>query len=255
MPQPEQRQPTEGIFRIREYVPGDDMRRIHWVRSLQVNELVVRLPDEMPAPSANVRLILDNALWGAGFLTCQAPDQLLDAAVRVWLGIAKSLTDTGTRVTLVTTADLGKGHAVLERVMHPRSSREAMRIGARVTWQCALSLEALIKRRPVKQVVVTCRPRALADAPDAVWVAVPEFGVDHRPSRDTDAVADQAQRFRSAPPTTAGRIGTASSAADRAMGQDRSLFSQVTCWTHVAGWSGYLVAHPVDGSVELPVIP
>src|SRR5262249_46010929 len=38
---PTQRQPTEGVFRIRTYIPGDDTRRIHWVRSLQMNQLVM----------------------------------------------------------------------------------------------------------------------------------------------------------------------------------------------------------------------
>ena len=32
---PTVRMPTDGTFRIREYAPGDDARRIHWVRSLQ----------------------------------------------------------------------------------------------------------------------------------------------------------------------------------------------------------------------------
>ena len=110
-----ERMPTEGTFRIREYVAGDDMRRIHWVRSLQANELVVRLPDEIPPADPVVRLVLDNHLWGAESLTCQAPDQLLDALVQVWLGVGKALVAAGTRVTLVTATDRGKGMATTER--------------------------------------------------------------------------------------------------------------------------------------------
>jgi hypothetical protein len=42
--------------------------------------------------------------------------------------------------------------------------------------------------------------------------------------------------------------------------QDRALFSQVMCWTNVAGWSGHVVALPTQGAngpcgVELAVIP
>src|SRR5262249_28035846 len=81
---PTYKRPTEGTFRIREYVPGDDARRIHWVRSLQQNQLVVRLPDEIPPADPAIRLVLDNELFGTEALTCRAPDELLDVLVRVW---------------------------------------------------------------------------------------------------------------------------------------------------------------------------
>jgi hypothetical protein len=67
------RQPSEGSFRIREYLPGDDTRRIHWVRSLQMSQLMMRLPDELPPADPEVRLILDSDLWGTGSLSCRAP--------------------------------------------------------------------------------------------------------------------------------------------------------------------------------------
>ena len=47
-PRPASRAPTEGSFRLREYQQGDDVRRIHWFRSLAARELIVRLPDELP---------------------------------------------------------------------------------------------------------------------------------------------------------------------------------------------------------------
>src|SRR6185503_9777751 len=99
--------PTEGSFRIREYVDGDDTRRIHWVRSLQQQKLVVRLPDEVPPADPAVRLILDNELGGTEALACKAPAEMLDALVRIWLGIGKALADRGTRVTLVAAAQSG----------------------------------------------------------------------------------------------------------------------------------------------------
>lgn len=46
-PRPEERLPTEGSLKLREYQPGDDARRIHWVRSLTARQVVVRLPDEL----------------------------------------------------------------------------------------------------------------------------------------------------------------------------------------------------------------
>ncbi|HSS01547.1 MAG TPA: DUF58 domain-containing protein, partial [Kofleriaceae bacterium] len=115
-----QRQPSEGVFRIRTYVPGDDTRRIHWVRSLQMNQLVMRLPDEVPPAEPAVRLILDSELWGTESLSCRAPDELLDALVRVWLGIGKSLSELGVRVTLVTAAAHDSGTSIVERPMLAR---------------------------------------------------------------------------------------------------------------------------------------
>src|SRR2546430_2690144 len=99
---PTQRMPTEGTFRIREYTTGDDTRRIHWVRSLQLDKLVVRLPDEIPPAEPKVRVVLDDHLWAAEWLTCLGTDQLLDGLVRVWLGIGKALAASGSRVTMVT---------------------------------------------------------------------------------------------------------------------------------------------------------
>src|SRR5213075_1562985 len=120
---PTQRQPSEGVFRIRTYVPGDDTRRIHWVRSLQMNHLVMRLPDEVPPAEPAERLILDSELWGTESLSCRAPDELLDALVCVWLGIGKALSELGVRVTLVTAAAHDGCTSIVERPMLMRSAR------------------------------------------------------------------------------------------------------------------------------------
>jgi uncharacterized protein (DUF58 family) len=174
---PTTRMPTEGTFRIREYAPGDDTRRIHWVRSLQAGELVVRLPDEVPPAEPSVQLILDNHLWGTEWLTCRAHHDLLDAMVRVWLGVGKALADTGSRVTLVTAADLGKGVARAERPMLPRTSRDALKLAARVTWQGAVPLATLLERprgaAACRQVVVATRPPRTRDD-EVTWVVLPD---------------------------------------------------------------------------------
>jgi uncharacterized protein (DUF58 family) len=93
--------PTEGSLRLREYQPGDDARRIHWVRSLTARQVVVRLPDELPPDRPTVRVVLDTFLHGAGQLAGDAPSELLDALVQVWLGTAQALAERGARVTLV----------------------------------------------------------------------------------------------------------------------------------------------------------
>ncbi|MDB4958485.1 MAG: hypothetical protein JWO36_6054 [Myxococcales bacterium] len=250
--QPTYRQPTEGTFRIREYVPGDDTRRIHWVRSVQQNELVVRLPDEVPLAEPSVRLILDTQLHGVESLTCRAADEVLDALVRVWLGIGKSLTEVGSHVTLVAAVENKGSISAVERVMTARSSRQVERLGARVAWQKTVSLQTLVTNSAPRQIVVSSRPRRLPLVKEVVWVLVPEHawsssepafpdkpfftlpypsGVDdNRPARVNR------ERFR---------IAT--------MWQDRAVFSQIVCWSEFSG--DYVARMTKPGRIGLTVIP
>ena len=262
---PTQRQPTEGSFRIRDYVPGDDTRRIHWVRSLQTRRLVMRLPDEIPEAEPAIRLVLDNELWGAESLTCRAPRELLDALVRIWLGLARSLAESGTRVTLVAAVD---PWAPLE-IEWPAASRDergAMRLGGRIEWQTMVPLAALLAAgpagvAPVRQVVVSSRPRRLAAAPDVAWVVVPEA------SWTSPEVALPApSRIRLPFPAGSAENRLARRRRERlrceAMRNDRTIFSQVMCWSDWtafsddwASFAGEVVARPHDGRVALEVIP
>jgi hypothetical protein len=54
--------PTEDYFRFRDYMPGDDTRRIHWKMSVKAGRLQVRLPETVPMVRRRVRLVLDNWL-------------------------------------------------------------------------------------------------------------------------------------------------------------------------------------------------
>lgn len=177
---PTHRMPTEGTFRIREYAPGDDARRIHWVRSLQARQLVVRLPDEIPQAEPAVRLVLDNCLAGTETLTCTAHDELLDSLVRIWIGVGNALAETGTRVTLVTAAKNGDGlYQKVERALVARSSRQALQLGARVAWQPSVPLATLVgkSREIVRTIIVTSRPKPRIATPvagDVTWIVVPE---------------------------------------------------------------------------------
>ncbi len=258
---PTHRLPTEGTFRIREYQPGDDTRRIHWVRSLQTNQLVVRLPDEIPQAEPMVRLILDTHLAGTETLTCRAPDELLDVLVRVWLGIGKSLAESGTRVTLVTAArssgTTDGAMAVIERPMLPRGGREAAKLGARAVWQAAMPLPALLARSTTRQVVVTSRAQPIETTGDVAWVVVPDVAWT---SRELPLPASSSVKLPF--PSGADDNSFGQRAAERrrieTMWRDRILFSQVMCWTQWRMFSGSLVARPsssVDGRIALTVIP
>ena len=253
------RLPTEGLFRIREYAPGDDTRRIHWVRSLQSRQLVVRLPDEIPPAEPAVRLILDSQLLGADSLTSQAPGELLDALVRIWLGVGKSLADSGVRVNLVAAAQKNEDDrfTVVERPMRQRSPREALRLGARVRWQPSLPLSSLIKPGREKQVVVSSRPRPVAGldgAADLLWVVVPEVVW-------TSPEPAPAERSPFQLPFP---IGSVENRIVRRMKErrrverarrDGALFNDLLCWTDWKRLSGAYVARPNGGRIALEVIP
>ncbi|HEX2688588.1 MAG TPA: DUF58 domain-containing protein [Kofleriaceae bacterium] len=254
---PAQRLPTEGTFRIRAYMTGDDTRRIHWVRSLAQNQLVVRLPDELPPAEPAVRLVLDNALRGIEQLTCRAPGELLDALVQVWLSIGTSLAQAGTRVTLVTAIEKAGAIVPVERTLTARSSREAQRLGAKVAWQPDQPLAALLAHdiaRQIKQIVVSSRPRRLPWPSELLWIVVPE--VAWTSTEPLPAIKNLVKL-----PFPSGVADNRRSRRNRErrridqMWQDRALFSQVICWTDLATFSGEYVARPRPTGISLAVVP
>ena len=250
---PTQQLPSEGTFRIREYVPGDDTRRIHWVRSAQSDQLVVRLPDEVPPADPVVRLVLDNELPVADVLTTRAPDELLDAMVRVWLGIGKALAAQGTRVVLVTAVPHNGTIAKLERMLYPRSQHEALRLGMRVTWQSECVLDRLLDTRGARQIVVTGRPRR-TKLDDVSWVVVPE-GVWTAPEPSLPELSATTHAYPSGSPENRGTERVRERKRIEKMWADRMLFSQLVGWTDWSRYSGHHVARSRDGKVVLGVIP
>jgi hypothetical protein len=226
------------------------------VRSLQANRLVVRLPDEIPQAEPAVRLILDNDLWGADSLTCRAPRELLDALVRVWLGVARALTETGTRVTLVTAADQTSAPTAIEWPRSQRSSRDALRLASRVDWQTAVPLGELVTdtHAAVKQVVVSSRPRKLASSLPIAWVVVPEIAWTSRePLLPEPSLITLPYPAGSAENRRGRRRREHRRRSD--MLDDRAIFSQVMFATEWATFSGELVARPRGGRILLEVLP
>lgn len=174
-PRTAQRLPTEGSLGLREYQPGDDVRRIHWLRSMTAQQLVVRLPDELPRDRPEVRLVLDTFHHELSPrsepLSCSGPDELLDALVRVWLGIGRALAEGGVRVRAVTTVH-GRGEgSPLVRSLHRRALAQAQELGARVAWQRAVLPEELLDGGPA--IVVSHRLPVSDVESSARWVVVP----------------------------------------------------------------------------------
>lgn len=135
---PASRIPTEGVMDLREYKDGDDVRRIHWVRSLAAGQLIVRLPDEIPPDRPKVRLVLDTFFPEAFVGNVQAAAEVLDAMVAVWLGVARALAEKGIKVTLVSAAP-HEGKIVAKRFEYAaRWDATARQLGAMVQWQSTL---------------------------------------------------------------------------------------------------------------------
>ena len=132
---PMNRIPTEGVMDMREYKDGDDVRRIHWVRSLAAGQLIVRLPDEIPPDRPKVRVILDTYFPEAGISNVEAAADVLDAMIAVWLGVARALTEKGVKVSLVTAAPHENDIVVKRFEYGSRWDATARQLGAMVAWQ------------------------------------------------------------------------------------------------------------------------
>jgi len=251
------RMPTEGTFRIREYAPGDDARRIHWVRSLQTNQLVVRLPDEIPPADPCVQVVLDNHLAATDRFSCRAPDELLDAMVRVWLGLGRTLADAGTRVTLVTGVAKGDVYARVERPMHPRSGHEALRFAARVGWQPSVRLDTMLGRSSTRKLVISNRPRSIGNAAldaSVVWVVVA-----HNDWTTPEPWPIPASPLKLPfPAGSAENRGSRRRAEQVRMGEswsDRAMFSQLCSFDWKVASGSFVARRDPGGNVMLQVIP
>lgn len=173
-PRPTRQLPTEGSFRLREYQPGDDARRIHWVRSMAARQIVTRLPDEIPPEQPSVALVLDTFFPGIERLCCDTSSELLDALVGVWLSVGRALVEAGVRVTLVGAVPSHEqgGAAPFRRRLTARSLGAAQRLGAGVRWQERVSVVGLLGDEP--SIVVSCRlPAELTEGAGLRWVLVP----------------------------------------------------------------------------------
>ena len=255
---PAQKLPTEGCFRLRAYSTGDDARRIHWVRSLMARELVVRLPDELPPEQPMVRLVLDTQLVGAAALPTPATGQLCDALVRVWLSAGQALVARGVCVTMVASVD--EPARMVERVMTPQSAGALARIGARVGWQGALPVEALVGDDGVRNVVVSARPRPVdhgsghcSGGSDVTWILVPEFvWTDPEPPPLRDAWAMLPYPSGAADNRWSRR--RQEKREHEAMRRAGVLFDQLCRWSDGPHLEGSFVARPRGARVALEAI-
>jgi len=172
---------TEDYFRFKEYVPGDDTRRIHWRLSVRTGKLVVRQPETREITTQSVVLLLDSYLpQGQLLKDAIGMGEILDRLVETWISMAKELQDRGTQVSLVTVADDGSGKLVAEVVDAGTGSRRRWQdLGARVRWQGVMDLPTLAREVGENAHAVAVSSRFTAPPPEPLpgqtftWIYLP----------------------------------------------------------------------------------
>jgi uncharacterized protein (DUF58 family) len=56
------RRRSEELLEVRKYYPGDDMRRLNWKVFAHLNELFLRVGEEVPPPESRILFVLDSTL-------------------------------------------------------------------------------------------------------------------------------------------------------------------------------------------------
>jgi uncharacterized protein (DUF58 family) len=135
---------TEDHFRTREYVQGDDLRRVHWKQSVNTGKLIVRVPESVPYAPQKVRLLLDTFLpptwkFGRGML-----EDALDMTVETWIAMAHAFVRRGERVELLLWTD-GAPRALTCKRGEERMWRS---LGADAAWQSDVDAVTLLARAP-----------------------------------------------------------------------------------------------------------
>jgi uncharacterized protein (DUF58 family) len=122
---------TDDHFRTREYLHGDDLRRVHWKQSVNTGKLIVRVPESVPYAPQKVRLVLDTFLpptWAFGRAMLE---DALDMTVETWIAMAHAFVRRGERVELLLWTD-GAPRALTCKRGEERMWRS---LGADAAWQ------------------------------------------------------------------------------------------------------------------------
>jgi uncharacterized protein (DUF58 family) len=172
---------TEDHFRFREYLPGDDTRRISWKLSMRAGRVQLRQPESKEVSSRTVILALDTYLPRGRLLAdAVGVEEVLDRLVEVWISLARDLVERGDKVTLVAMARQPSGVLGAESIRAVRGGLARWQdIGARVVWQGASDIGAMLDQAgaDAHAVVISSRFQAPPPAPYAgeslTWVWMP----------------------------------------------------------------------------------
>ena len=136
--------PTEDLFRFREYVAGDDTRRIHWEMSLRAGRMIVRTPDSRESSAKRVVVALDTWVPQDWLDHTGVIDDALDACVEAWLAVGQKLIEQGEKVTLLLVSRAEDGTLRPETVPGTGNHAHALDAGARAEWQTTFRIEDVL---------------------------------------------------------------------------------------------------------------
>lgn len=136
--------PTEDLFRFREYVAGDDTRRIHWEMSLRAGRMIVKTPDSKESSAKRVVVALDTWVPTDWLDHTAVIDDALDALVEAWLAVAQRLVEQGEKVTLLLVARAEDGTLRPEIVPASGNHAHGLDAGARAEWQATYRIEDVL---------------------------------------------------------------------------------------------------------------
>lgn len=137
--------PTEDLFRFREYVAGDDTRRIHWGMSMRARKMIVKQPDSRETSARRVVVALDTWVPPDWLDHTAVIDDALDALVEAWLAIGQRLVEQGEKVTLLLVARGDDGQIRHELVSCSTANHAHwLDAGARAEWQAIMPIENVL---------------------------------------------------------------------------------------------------------------
>lgn len=137
--------PTEDLFRFREYVAGDDTRRIHWEMSLRAGRMIVKTPDSKESSSKRVVVALDTWVPPDWLDHTAVIDDALDSIVEAWLAVGQRLVEQGEKVTLLLVSRAEDGTLRPEIVPTTGGNHaHALDAGARAEWQSTFRIEDVL---------------------------------------------------------------------------------------------------------------
>jgi uncharacterized protein (DUF58 family) len=99
------RRRSESLLEVRKYYPGDDVRRLNWKLFAHMDELYLRVGEEVPPPESRVLLALDATANRLVPRQCAA--DYLDGLVESCAGFMAGLVEQGMEVTLALPRDGG----------------------------------------------------------------------------------------------------------------------------------------------------
>jgi hypothetical protein len=138
------RLPTEDLFRFREYVAGDDTRRIHWEMSLRAGRMIVKTPESKETSAKRVCVALDTWIPQEWLNHAAVIDDALDSLVETWLAIGQRLTEQGEKVSLLLVARPDGGDLAPEIISAAGNHAHALDAGARAEWQSQFPIEHVL---------------------------------------------------------------------------------------------------------------